>query len=274
MVSEINGNLWIALNGCLAQSLRFCYDGIVTFQDRAKGRGENHRQAKEETALKKAEYQQMSESFALGALLAIVGGFLDAYTYLLRGHVFANAQTGNIVLLGLNLASLQFLNAVYYLVPIGAFAAGVVATEAVKQKFLDHPRIHWRQIIVAAECLLLLVVAFVPHGGLDVAVNVSVSFLCAMQVESFRKFEGNAFATTMCTGNLRSAMELLYRYAVTGDCREGAKCLRYFGIILFFILGAVLGAWFTGLFAERAVLFCCGALAAAFGLMFIRKKQA
>ena len=41
---------------------------------------------------------QMSESFFLTAILAIVGGFLDAYSYLMRGHVFANAQTGNIVL--------------------------------------------------------------------------------------------------------------------------------------------------------------------------------
>ena len=40
---------------------------------------------------------QMSESFFLTAILAIVGGFLDSYSYLMRGHVFANAQTGNIV---------------------------------------------------------------------------------------------------------------------------------------------------------------------------------
>lgn len=216
---------------------------------------------------------QMSESFPLGALLAIVGGFLDAYTYLLRGHVFANAQTGNIVLLGLKLADRQFFSALFYLIPIAAFAAGVVATEAVKQKFRAHPRIHWRQITVAAECLLLLIVAFVPHGGLDVAVNISVSFLCAMQVESFRKVNGNAFATTMCTGNLRSAMELLYRYTLTRDRRERTKSFQYFGIILFFIFGAVLGAWLTKLLAERAVLFCCGALAVGFGLMFIRNED-
>lgn len=46
---------------------------------------------------------QMSESFFLTAILAIVGGFLDSYSYLMRGHVFANAQTGNIVLFGVNL---------------------------------------------------------------------------------------------------------------------------------------------------------------------------
>ncbi len=38
--------------------------------------------------------------FFLTAILAIVGGFLDSYSYLMRGHVFANAQTGNIVLFG------------------------------------------------------------------------------------------------------------------------------------------------------------------------------
>ena len=47
---------------------------------------------------------QMSESFLLGAILALAGGFLDAYTYIGRGGVFANAETGNIVLMGLELA--------------------------------------------------------------------------------------------------------------------------------------------------------------------------
>ena len=40
---------------------------------------------------------QRSESFLVGALLAVSGGFLDAYTYLCRGGVFANAQTGNMI---------------------------------------------------------------------------------------------------------------------------------------------------------------------------------
>lgn len=49
--------------------------------------------------------KQMSETHLLAILLAVVGGFLDAYTYICRGHVFANAQTGNIVLLGLHLTN-------------------------------------------------------------------------------------------------------------------------------------------------------------------------
>ena len=37
------------------------------------------------------------------ALLTLSGGLQDTYTYLRRGKVFANAQTGNIVLLGQSL---------------------------------------------------------------------------------------------------------------------------------------------------------------------------
>ena len=71
----------------------------------------------------------MSESLLLGALLAVAGGFFDAYTYLCRGGVFANAQTGNIVLFGLELAQREWMRALGYLVPIVAFAVGVVAAE-------------------------------------------------------------------------------------------------------------------------------------------------
>lgn len=214
---------------------------------------------------------QMSESFLLGGILAVVGGFLDAYTYLLRGGVFANAQTGNIILLGLYAARFHFSKAFYYLIPISAFITGVIIVEAVKWKFRKYRLFHWRQGIVAAEFLLLFAAAFIPQGKWDTAVNIAVSFVCAMQVESFRKVNGNAYATTMCTGNLRSAAESLCRYAITKDPAEREKSLRYYGIILFFIGGAALGTWMSGLFAEKAALFCCGLLASAFLLMFLEK---
>ena len=43
--------------------------------------------------------KQMSESLLTASMLSISGGLQDVYTYISRGHVFANAQTGNIVLL-------------------------------------------------------------------------------------------------------------------------------------------------------------------------------
>ena len=71
--------------------------------------------------MKDANKKHISESFRLAALLALVGGFLDAYTYICRGEVFSNAQTGNIVLVGLALAENNFKNAIYHVLPVIAF---------------------------------------------------------------------------------------------------------------------------------------------------------
>lgn len=42
---------------------------------------------------------QMSDHFRTALFIILSGGFQDAYTYISRGGVFANAQTGNIVLM-------------------------------------------------------------------------------------------------------------------------------------------------------------------------------
>ena len=217
--------------------------------------------------MKRTPPAQMSETVRLGAVLAAAGGFLDAYTYLTRGGVFANAQTGNIVLLGGYLAQGQFRTAGRYLIPILAFAAGVIVAELIKARFRYHPALHWRQITVGAEVAILAAVAFLPQRW-NVPANLAVSFVCAMQVESFRKIRGNTYATTMCTGNLRSATELLFRCCRSGGRCEREQCLQYYGIILFFACGAALGALFCRSLGERAVLLACLLLAAAFLLMF------
>ena len=53
--------------------------------------------------MKTKHHGQMSESFLTAVLLSLSGGLQDAYPYLFRGKVFANAQTGNIVLLSTNI---------------------------------------------------------------------------------------------------------------------------------------------------------------------------
>ena len=144
--------------------------------------------------------KQYSESLRVGVLLALTGGFLDAYTYLCRGKVFANAQTGNMVIFGISFLEGNISDTFKYIVPIIAFAIGVFLAEIIRNKLLEHEKIHWRQGVLAIEIVLLICVAFIPY---DYITNTLVSLICAMQVESFRKFHGNAYATTMCTSNAK-----------------------------------------------------------------------
>jgi uncharacterized membrane protein YoaK (UPF0700 family) len=213
----------------------------------------------------------MSETYILGGLLAIVGGYLDAYTYISRGNVFANAQTGNIVFLGLNLAEKNWNEVVHYIIPILAFILGVVTAEMLKSRFKQNPNIHWRQITVAIETVVLLIVAFIPQGDMNLIANIAISFVCSLQVQGFRKFNGNTLTTTMCTGNLRTATEQLFLYNHTKDSQIRNKSLQYYGIILFFIIGAVLGTLLTKIFIEKAILFNCVVLIVVFAIMFIKE---
>lgn len=63
------------------------------------------------------------------SVVFIVGGFLDAYSYLACAHVFANAQTGNLVLFGVRTAAGNWTSAWATLPPMLACICGV-ATHA------------------------------------------------------------------------------------------------------------------------------------------------
>lgn len=67
---------------------------------------------------------QMSEAFSTMVFLTLSGGLQDAYTYCVRGQVFANAQTGNIVLMSQRAFAGDLAGVLRYLIPLLAFGAG------------------------------------------------------------------------------------------------------------------------------------------------------
>mgnify|MGYP002951348306 CR=1 FL=1 len=177
----------------------------------------------------KCQHQgQMSESFPTAAFLSISGGLQDAYTYVFRGKVFANAQTGNIVLLSQNICERNWLQSAHYFVPLAAFAIGIIVAEQIRGKYQNVQNIHWRQIVLLLEMILLFLVSFLPQS-LDMLANALVSFSCAMQVQTFRKVNGYAFASTMCIGNMRSGMEALSAYIRT-HVADGLFCREIDGL--------------------------------------------
>ena len=209
---------------------------------------------------------QVSESIELGIILALSGGFMDAYSYLERGRVFANAQTGNMLLLGVSLSEGNFHLVVRYLFPVLAFAIGIALADVVRIKGII--RLHWRQISVLFEALILATVSFMPHN-MNLLANSLTSLACGIQVESFRKIHGNGIATTMCIGNLRSATQNLCSYFYTKEKGHLEKGLLYYGIIFCFVIGALIGNAFIKIFHEKAILCCSVMMFLAFILMFI-----
>lgn len=210
--------------------------------------------------------KQTSETFLLNALLSLSGGFQDAYTYNLRDNVFANAQTGNVVLMSQHLMSGQFQRGLYYLFPVVAFALGIFSAERIGFKFKNAGKFHWRQIVLIIEILLLVIVAFLPEK-FNTAASILVSFSCAMQVQTFRKVNGYGYASTMCIGNLRSGTESLSVYFRQKDRGDLKKALYYYGIILIFALGAGLGGILSVRIGLSSILLSAAVLLIACGIM-------
>lgn len=194
-----------------------------------------------------------AERLATGLGLAVVGGFLDTYTYFTRGGVFANAQTGNLVLLGISAARGELYRAGQYLIPVLAFALGVVATEGLRAR---RGAGDWQRTVLLLEAAILTVVGLLPPAFPDFVVNVTVSFLCSMQVNSFRLLEGMPYATTMCTGNLRSCAYHLGQRLFAGERAGTGRAARYLWVMLTFCAGAALGVPATQWAGGRAVWLC------------------
>ena len=208
----------------------------------------------------------------MGICLAAAGGFLDAYTYTLRGGVFANAQTGNLVLLALRAAQGDWQGAFYYVIPVLAFFCGILLTETIKLRTSDRHFLLWQHFSLLVEMALLAVVGFLPLSVPDAVVNVTISFVCSVQVQSFRKTRGLPYATTMCTGNLRSAADCFSVFLFHKDPLALRSCLRYLLIIFCFCAGAAAGAGCSQWLGARAVWLCCGALGLVFAVMALGKK--
>lgn len=215
---------------------------------------------------------QMSEALLTASFIILSGGLQDAYTYLCRGKVFANAQTGNIVLFSAYLFDGEWDHCVRYLIPVLSFLLGIFAAECIHRHFKYMEKVHWRQLIILAEIVLLFVVGFLPQR-VNTLANVLVSFVCAMQVQTFRKVRGHAYASTMCIGNMRSGTEALCVYFHTRDREVLRKALTYFGVIGLFAVGAGLGALLTRAFAERGIWVSCALLAVSFLIMFIHEEE-
>lgn len=215
--------------------------------------------------------KQESESIELAILLALSGGIMDAYSYLVRDHVFANAQTGNMLLFGVNLATGDWAQCLHYAVPVVCFAAGIALCHTIKIVATEE-HLHWRQMALIIEAVLLVVVGFVPEGR-SLYANGLTSFACGIQVQAFRKFHGRPLATTMCIGNLRSGTQALVTYASGRDQKQLRGGLLSFFVITCFVLGAVIGNWAIPALGTHMIWIAPVLLAVSFLIMFVDREK-
>ena len=196
----------------------------------------------------------VEDTLAVAAVLAACGGFLDAFTYIGHNHVFANAMTGNVVLLGVNASNAQWGQARAHLYPILAFVAGVAMAQIFRLRPLL-PRVPPATLAaLGLEIVVLAGCGGFPRDFAGTALVLMISFVAALQNTIFRQVGQWTYNSTMTTGNLRVFAESLFGTIVRmGRAGAGAQA-RVFGLICCaFLVGAVIGGLCTMAWANRAL---------------------
>ena len=213
-----------------------------------------------------------AKTLRLIVVLAVAGGFLDAFTFVAHGGVFANAQTGNVVLLGVAAAHGDVAGAVRHIPPLIAFVLGVAAAET-----LTHPRIaplvrRPVRVVLVIEIAVLLAVGAIPTPIASTVVVLAVAFVAALQNATFGTVRDWSVNTTMTTGNLRTAARATYRAVFRHDA-DAASQARTFGlVVLSFLIGAGVGALVAELVGNMAAWGAALLIVTGLALFFLDER--
>ena len=203
-------------------------------------------------------------------VLMAVAGFFGAYTYLLRGNVFCNAQTGNVVLMGLALGAGAWGQALYYLIPISAYILGALVSELLPNPVKRSLPLRWDTLLIAIEMLAAVLVGLIPLSAPVQISQVIINFIASMQYNTFRQAEGVPMATTFATNHIRQigvglAKELPFLHAPDGVHRK--KLQAHLAMLLYFFAGTVIGTVCCRLLLGRAIWLTLLPLGAVFAAL-------
>ncbi|MDO4814331.1 MAG: YoaK family protein [Gemella sp.] len=190
--------------------------------------------------------------FAL--LLTYVCGFFDAYTFVNYNGQFANAQTANIIFIGMELANTNYLGALRYVPPVIAFIIGVLFNEFIMNKYRNVSIARYINLSLLIQTCLLIFAYIVPKIWFINVVPLVISFVCAMQFDSFRSVNKVQFASIFCTGNLRSATEHIFRYVFKKEKESMEKFIMYSALLISFIGGVISGGVLSKWMGHHAIL--------------------
>ncbi|CAH1856885.1 YoaK family protein [Convivina intestini] len=205
-----------------------------------------------------------NDSLFMGALLTMLAGSIDAYSFLIHGGVFAGLQTGNLILLGIEISHGNLVAMQQYIFSIVSFALGAILVRYIQHKFNDsHTNANFRKIgILVYQTALLVASFYVYQQHLGILSTALISMAAASELQEFKMLKGKPFTPIMMTGNLRKISESGIDWLIFKQ-----KAARHaFLDTLVIIGGFVGGATLTGLFIKLMSVY---ALVVPIALIFI-----
>ena len=207
------------------------------------------------------------EKYYIFELLICVAGMMGAYTYNLRGGVFCNAQTANVVLMAISFGKGEFGKALYYLIPISAYIAGALISEMMPLKVRAIHLLRWDTYLIGFEIIVLLVIGFLPLSIPVQIVQVMINFICSMQYNTFRQAEGIPMATTFLTNHIRQIGVWLSKAMSKKEAEAWPRVWKHFRMVAAFLMGGIALTVVCPYLKEKAIWLALIPLVIAFVIM-------
>jgi uncharacterized membrane protein YoaK (UPF0700 family) len=216
---------------------------------------------------------ERSSTLWFAVLLTLTNGFLDAHTYIARGHVFANVQTANVIFSAIDLSERHFSAALAHVWPLLAFISGMLLASHIKSGRMEQVVPHSLRWTIGIQAVVLAVIGFVPASVDHNVVTVPISFLAAVQIGLFRKVGDLAYLPVATTGNLMRFMESLYDTVVEKRAEARMPVAVYGTLIVAFAAGALAGAFATDAWSVHAIWLAAGFLAITLALFLVEQRE-
>lgn len=221
------------------------------------------------------------------ALLAFCGGIAGAFGSIYCGHVFANAETGNLISMISELHAGEWIKVLCRLGGLGLYLVGIALTVILPVRLCPgNPRL-WQRICLLAEAACFLIQGVLPFESLsgisDALYLWPVFFALALQYNSFTALHGVPVSTVFSTNNFRQMVlhGLIWRrlrHARTPESGAEARrelhiSLTYLTVNLLFFLGVAFSVFTLDLLGPRQMLLCALILVALCLWMTLRPVQ-
>jgi uncharacterized membrane protein YoaK (UPF0700 family) len=175
--------------------------------------------------------------------MTLVTGLIDAFSYLVLGHVFVANMTGNVVFLGFALAGAPGFSIPASLAAMAAFAAGACLGGRLSARHRDHrARLHTsaaaaQAAFVAAAVILAAASGGTPAAGYRYALIATLGICMGIQ---------NAAARAIAVPDLTTTVLTLTITGIAADSTlaggDGSKAGRRLAPVTVMLAGALLGA--------------------------------
>ena len=191
------------------------------------------------------------QSKRLALFLTFCAGYVDAYTFIVRGNTLVAGQTGNVVFLSVGLIQHNVSDASAKVMTLLSFMMGVFLLTLYKEKL----RIVKKPILsLIPLAVLSIIIGFVPLSVDNIYLVPPLAFCMGLVTTAFGEVSGIAYNNAFMTGNIKRTMLAFgdyFRTKHTPFLREG---LIFVSLLSSFVFGVVFSAYLTIYYQEKTIL--------------------